>query len=301
MKILRVMVLLAACAAVAPGAAVSETTVARQALDAVLAADGAFAALSLDRGQQVAFQQYLAPGGIVFRPGPVIGRDWLATHEQPSGRLEWTAAAGAVACNGQIAVTTGPWTYENPEGGDVAAGHYLSVWRREPDGAWRVALDQGIDHAPDAAPSVSLQAALAALWPELSVRACRAGRGADALAAAERDLDAAIRAKGLAAALRRCAADGALGYRDGLPPGPLAGVAEAADAAFTEGSAATPQAVIAEAGSNLGYTYGEIVAPVQGMTPAARTIYVRLWRADGRRWRLALDMTTAIGPRPGDP
>jgi hypothetical protein len=252
--------------------------------------------MSLERGHQAAFQENLAPDGVLFRPTAVAGREWLATHEPASGRLEWRPTASVVSCSGKLAVTTGPWTYSNPESGDVAAGHYLSVWQLEPDGRWRVVLDHGIDHAPEAGPAVALQAAFAVLWPAVAPKNCRANRGAEDLAEAERALDDAIRAKGLVAALQRAAVDGAVAYRDDSPPGPIGTVGAATDGRFGEGAEAKSQFVSAEPGSNLGYAYGEINAGSRGSVPEARAIYVRIWRSDGRHWRLAIDMTTLLPP-----
>ncbi len=288
MKTSRSLVVLANLAAAVAVAA------APGALEDVLATDSAFAAMSLERGYRAAFQENLAPDGVLFRPTAVVGSEWLETHEAANGRLEWRPTAGIVACSGQMAVTTGPWAYTNTESGDDAAGHYLSVWRREAGGQWRVVLDHGIDHASSAVPAVPLATSFAALWPEAAGRNCRATSSGEALADAERALDETIRAKGLAAALQRSAVDGAIAYRDDSPPGPLGTVGAAFDTRFGEGSESRPQFASVEPGSNLGYSYGEIFARVDGSASAARAVYVRLWRSDGRHWRLALDMTTAI-------
>ncbi|NJD31373.1 MAG: nuclear transport factor 2 family protein [Gammaproteobacteria bacterium] len=266
------------------------------ALDGVMATDAAFAALSVERGQQRAFEDNLARDGVIFRPTAVNGLEWLATHEPASGRLGWTPAGGAIGCDGRLAVTTGRWTYASPDGGDAASGHYLSVWRREPDGHWRLALDHGIDHAPGAAPSIVLSDALGALWPNAGEKACRASRWRASLDEEEQRLDEAIRARGLIEALRRAAAEGALAYRDDQPPGPLAASGAANDRSFGVGSEARAQFVAADPASNMGYSYGEIASPANGSTPAARAIYVRIWRNDGKHWLVALDMTTLIPP-----
>ena len=290
MKFIRGLVLFVS---LAPAAAPAAD---REAVDAVIAADAAFAAQSLERGQQVAFQEYLAADGIIFRPNAVTGQDWLATHEQASGRLEWTPLAGAVACDGQLAVTTGPWSYSNPDSSDVAAGHYLSIWRPDSDGAWRIVLDHGVDHAANAAPSVALAATFAALWPEVKPEDCRERRGAETLAEAEHRLDDAIRGRGLAEALRMAAADGGVAYRDDVPPGPIAVALPTTDGAFAEGSEARPELVSAEPGSDIGYSYGEISSPANAAAPASRAVYVRIWRNDGKRWRVAIDMLTILPP-----
>ena len=72
--------------------------------------------------QQAAFLEYLADDGIVFRPGPVPGKEWIAAHEPASGRLEWVPVAAAVDCSATLAVSTGRWRYSNPAGGEPVAG-----------------------------------------------------------------------------------------------------------------------------------------------------------------------------------
>ncbi len=266
------------------------------ALDGVMATDAAFAALAVERGQQRAFEDNLARDGVIFRPTAVNGLEWLATHEPASGRLAWSPAGGAIACDGRLAVTTGSWTYANPDSGDAASGHYLSVWRREPDGHWRLVLDHGIDHAPGAAPAIVLSDALAALWPNGGQQACRASRWRGSLDEEERRLDEAIRARGLIEALRSAAAEGALAYRDDQPPGALAASGAANDRSFGVGSEAQARFVGADPASNMGYSYGEIASPADSSTQAARAVYVRIWRNDGKRWLVALDMTTMLPP-----
>jgi len=268
---------------------------ATEAQDAVLDADAAFAGLSAERGQQAAFQSFLASDGVVFRPTAVVGRDWLATHEQASGRLEWIPAAAAVDCSGQLAVTTGPWLYSNTEGGEPVAGHYLSIWRQEADGAWVVVLDHGIDDGRSESAPGPLQAALDALWPAAAPRPCDGKGEPKGLAKADGQLNDAIRSKGIDVALRQFAAIGALAYRDESPPAPL-GDPWPADAATVGRTVdARTQSAIASPGSDMGYTYGEIVEPAEsGEVPRIRAIYVRLWRHDGHDWRVALDMLTPL-------
>jgi ketosteroid isomerase-like protein len=270
---------------------------ASDAADAALAADGAFAAMSVERGQRAAFEEYLALDAIVFRPGAVIAHEWFATHEQGAGRLDWTPSAAAADCGGEWAVTTGPWTYSNPEGGDAAAGHYLSIWRQQPDGHWRVVLDNGVDHDPNPEPVPSLQSVFAGLWPARSGKACHGADGAAMLREAEQDLNDAVRSKGLASALSSAAAAGAVAYRDNTMPGPIA-ASGSADIAYGRGTEARSLFVSVEPASDFGYSYGVVEASSDSPSqPAVRASYVRIWCRDGRRWRLAIDMLT---PLPAD-
>jgi ketosteroid isomerase-like protein len=285
--------LLTLLAVIAPGASASD------AADAALAADGDFAAMSAESGQRAAFEEHLADDAIVFRPGAVAAREWFATHEEGTGRLDWTPSAAASDCSGEWAVTTGPWIYTNPDGDETAAGHYLSIWRRDPDGDWRVVLDNGVDHDPKARPEQSLQTVLAGLWPAGPAGDCRVAGAAARLQQAEHDLNQAIGAEGLAAALSRAANPGALAFRDDAVPGTIAAAAQA-DAAYGRGSAARSQFVSPEPDSDFGYSYGVIDAQAGGSPQStAHASYVRVWHRDGGQWRVAVDMMTPLPPDGG--
>jgi ketosteroid isomerase-like protein len=267
--------------------------------DDALAEDGAFAAMSADRGQRAAFEEFLASDAIIFRPGAVVAHDWFATHEQGGGRLEWTPSAGAADCSGAWAVTTGPWTYSSPEGDASASGHYLSIWRREPDGHWRVVLDNGVDHDPGSEPLQSLQSVLASLWPASPRSSCRIDGTAARLKEAEQNLNDAVASDGLARALAGAAAAGALAYRDDTVPGPIAASA-ATDGAYGRGSQARTQFVSVEPDSDFGFSYGVVEArSASPSQPAVRASYVRVWCLDGRKWRVAIDMLTPLGAEGG--
>lgn len=254
------------------------------------AADAAFAARAAEIGQHGAFIEYLADDAVLFRPEAVAGQQWLAAHEPAGGRLEWSPVASAAECTGRLAVTTGSWRYSNAQGGEPVEGHYLSIWRLGEEGQWRVVLDHGIDHASGAAPAIDLQAALERHWPAVPPGECTGRADARRLARAERDLNAAIARRGLAAALPRAAAEGALAYRDDAAPGLLASAVAAADAEFGPGGTAQSAGSVHETGAGLAVTHG-VIGSADG---ARRALYVRLWRRDGRRWTLAVDMRTPL-------
>jgi len=262
--------------------------------DTPLGTDAAFAAMSVERGSQRAFEAYLAADAVVFRPGPVLAREWFAAHEQGNGRLEWMPVAAAQDCSGQWALTTGPWTYSAPESGGSSVGHYLSLWRRDPDGSWRVILDNGVDHAPTDGGVPSLESAVAALWPAPRAKTCRAGDGAARLHSVEAALNQAVQSEGLPPALARVAAPGALAYRDDAMPESFEAAA-AADTVYARGSMAESRFVGTDPDSDFGYSYGVVVASGAPGAPATtRSAYVRVWRWDGGHWNLVIDMLTPI-------
>lgn len=260
------------------------------AVEDVLATDAAFAARAGDAGQGVAFAEFLAADGVLFRPEAVAGQEWLARNEAVTGRLEWWPAAAAADCSGRLAVSTGPWRYTSPAGGEPATGHYLSVWRRDDDGQWHVVLDHGIDHGPGVIPAESLQAALARLWG--TPGECRGRDATERLPRAEQDLNTGLQREGLPAALHDAAARGALAYRDDSAPLPLAQAG--GDAAFGRGSTAVAERAISVPEGDMAVTYGVL----RSADAAQRALYVRVWQRDRRDWRVAIDLRTPLPATP---
>jgi len=253
------------------------------------AADAAFASRAAEIGHHAAFIEYLAEDAVLFRPEAVRGQEWLAAHEPAGGRLEWSPAAAAVSCAATLAVTTGSWRYSNSEGGEPVAGHYLSVWRLDAQSRWRVVLDHGIDHA-GAVPADQLQAAFARFWPGAVEGKCTGRGDLDGLAEAEERLNEQVARRGLLAALQRMAGEGALIYRDDAPPGPLAGLRPDADVAWGPGTVARTVGTVFEPGTDLAVTHGILQSP-DGLQ---RSLFVRVWSREGRRWQIAIDMRTPL-------
>jgi ketosteroid isomerase-like protein len=252
--------------------------------------DAAFAALAAEVGHHAAFVDYLAEDAVLFRPEPVAGQEWLATHEPAGGQLEWQPTAAAASCNRQLAVTTGPWRYSNAAGGDPVAGHYLSVWRLQRDGQWRVVLDHGIDHDPAALPAEALEGAFARLWPVATSGNC-AGRGeARDLGRAEQAFNDRVRRAGLPRALSESAAAGMIAYRDDAAPGRVTAAWPAEDAQFAAGAVAQTAGTVFAADADIAATYGVL----QSTEGGKRSLYVRVWSRERRRWRVALDLQAPL-------
>lgn len=221
------------------------------------------------------------------------GRDWLGSHEPATGRLEWVPAAAAVDCSATLAASTGRWAYSNAAGGEPVAGHYLTIWRREPDGDWRAVLDHGIDHAAGASPSVLLAPAFDLLWPR-NVQDCAPEGSAALLADAEAKLNRSTVRRGSAEALRRRVAEGAIAYRDDGPPALLTPEWPPGEASLGMGGLAQTDGTIVTDRSDLAVTYGSIRDADAGSESGSRVFYVRVWRYVEEGWRVAIDLQTPM-------
>ena len=137
----------------------------------LVAAERAFAADASARTTRDAFLAALAPDGLVFAPGPTNGRHSWQSREDDGGKLAWAPALAEISAAGDLGYTSGPWTF-SPKGADkpVAAGHYLSVWRKAADGHWALVIDHGIGHAAQPFPETVVRRGSLAIgapptWP----------------------------------------------------------------------------------------------------------------------------------------
>ena len=125
----------------------------QNALSLLIEAERAFSKTSEEKGIREAFLTWLAPDAIVFRPGPVEGRPVYEKMDPANPAvLSWQPEFAEIAASGEIGYTTGP--YEIRPGRDAEPsgfGHYISIWKKQPDGAWRVLLDIGVQHGRPAA------------------------------------------------------------------------------------------------------------------------------------------------------
>ncbi|MEH3038296.1 MAG: hypothetical protein PGN23_17655 [Sphingomonas adhaesiva] len=102
-------------------------------------AERAFAATAHVKGQWTAFRRYAADDAVMFVPQAVRAQDWLKGRKDPPVSVQWQPATVFDSCDGERAVTTGPWT---AEGG--AHGTFTTLWVRREDG-WRWIMDHGRD------------------------------------------------------------------------------------------------------------------------------------------------------------
>ncbi len=112
--------------------------------DQVRNAERAFAATMAARDHG-AFGQHLAEDAVFFDGDkPIRGKAavvaaWKAFFERTAAPFSWEPETVEVLDSGTLAHSSGPVL--NPEGKRVAT--FNSVWRREPDGVWRVVFDKG--------------------------------------------------------------------------------------------------------------------------------------------------------------
>ncbi len=251
-------------------------------------------------GNHAAFLSVLDDRGVLFRPGPVIGKAWLRKQQPDASKLTWFPSFVDVSEAGDLGYSTGPYEWRaDAESKQVAHGHFVSIWGRR-GGAWKLWVDMGSPHAAPAEedpvfePQNSKGAGMGQAAPPFS---------AEALQNLEKEFWNAVSARGtLPAYLAYLAADARF-YRPGaLPTTDLDAIRKALEKA--KGATVWTCLGSAMAKSNdLGYVYGiserAMDLPQEpGATPIPvrkHFIFLHVWKRqpDGR-WKVALDIENPL-------
>ena len=256
----------------------------------VFQAELAFARMAEHRGIRAAFLAWLAEDAVVFTPRMVPGREHYGRQADP-GYLAWYPEAQGISASGDLAWSFGPWTYRPSRGEAVRAqGHFLSLWRKQADGRWRVQADIGVPHRAPESPIEPL-----ASWDAPS--GWRAAlKGTDAVSTLRRkeaDLSKAWAAQGGLALRPELSAEARL-----LRPGrlPMTGEAEIRRALEASGPSGPwePARLEVAASGDLGWACGETQPDGQGAT----TSFLRIWRLDAGAWKVLFDVRL---PHPAAP
>lgn len=107
------------------------------------AADLAFAAATAERGVAGWVAAFDPEGGMMGRSGRVE-HDAIAVAMTPtltSGRLAWAPIASGKS--GDLGFTVGKATFTAARPEDGWRSTYATIWRRQPDGSWKVLFDTG--------------------------------------------------------------------------------------------------------------------------------------------------------------
>ncbi len=111
------------------------------------------------RDRAAGWARHFASNGVMVRPGgniegrPAILDAMTRAFADTSFVLSWAPTAATASPDGQLGYTVGRYESRrrNPAGlVERETGSYVTIWRRDGDGSWKVALDVG---NPDPHPS----------------------------------------------------------------------------------------------------------------------------------------------------
>jgi len=273
--------LLFACVALA-GARAADVDL-EKAVGSLIAAEKAYAKVAVEKGFRDASISVFADDAVIFAPSAVNGKKfWRDAKENPV--ITWRPVFASISRSGELGYTTGPSEYrrsreaQNPDG----FGHFVTIWRKDAKGIWRVAIDVGLDHPQPQEAETEIRTEL----PTSPVPHPEA-------ASADLDKTQASFAESLkddeGDAIIDNASDDIRVYR----PGQLPAVGKAtAKKMLGKEDAKTSRAPLGAGTSNpidLAYEYGEYGSERDDVSQ--RGIYLTIWRleSDGG-WKIALDL-----------
>ena len=125
--------------------------------EVLLKADREFARATAEKGIE-GFASFLADDVVLLNGGaPVVhGRQgaidmWSGLLNDPNTSIRWEPTMAVLAESGELGYTVGQYTLtvtgENGEG-SVQKGKYVTIWRKQADGGWKVVLDGGNPDGP---------------------------------------------------------------------------------------------------------------------------------------------------------
>src|SRR5438270_8546537 len=269
-------------------------------LSSLVEAERAFARASVAKGTRAAFLENLADNSIIFHPHPVDGKKWWDAQPVRPGVLTWQPIFADVSRAGDLGYTTGPWEFreKNLEDQPVAFGNYVTIWQRQADGAWKVALDLGTSNKQPQTPAPELK--FPRDYPtnknaklETDVEAERS-----ALLKTESDFLKLLAAKRTVDSYLSYLADGARFFRmNAFPVIGKEGIRTALAAQTGMLTWQTTKTEVSRSG-DLGYTYGtyDLKAGIDGKLVESGN-YMRIWKKQlNGKWRIVLDLLNPIPP-----
>src|SRR5215510_8215204 len=247
----------------------------------------AFAKLAVEHGVRESFIAYFADDGIGFAPHPHKVKERLSNSPAPAARppltLNWAPVYGDIAQAGDLGWNTGPTLIEDtsPEKKPARHGMFFSVWKKQSDGSWRVALDLGGETPSAVAPlnapfKTYYQASGKGPTANVNVEEEIAG-----LLKVEREFLAAAKASSLGQAYRSRLSDDARIHRPGVMP--VAGADALRDWLARQ--------TMTRSG-DLGYAYGSY--ELGGAQPQ-KGYFARVWKRDSKgQWRIVIDTVSPL-------
>jgi ketosteroid isomerase-like protein len=267
------------------------------ALSTLVETERSFAKTCAEKGVRVSFLQFFAEDGIAFFPEPTKYKEAVKGRPAPDPHavtLQWEPQAGDVAASGDLGYTTGPSirTDNTEKDKPKRYGQFFSVWKKQKDGTWKVAVDIGTSTPTPASPlGVPFKESHAVATPVTKEKAMP-GRQQEVMEL-EREFSETCAKEGvLTGYLSRVGEDVRLHRENELP---IVGK----DAArfhlgtISSVSAWSPMAGEVSSAGDLGYTYGsyELKAKADDLATVEKGYYLHVWKRNSRgEWKLVADV-----------
>ena len=261
----------------------------------------AFARTAASKGVRNSFLEYLADDGVLFRPQPVNGKQYMSARPARPGLLSWEPTFAYVSRAGDLGYDTGPWEFreKGPDDKPIGHGYFVTVWKKQPDGTWKFVVDIGTSNPPPTSARPSWQPPADDVKKKKAAKKVNVESEQVALLNLDREFSRSSVAQGIVDAYLSFIADDVRFYREGAFP--VTGKEATRSALASKQGVMNWQPVKAgvSMSGDLGYTYGTYDFKGSGGEgkEAENGGYARIWRKQSHgRWKVVLDITNPAPP-----
>jgi ketosteroid isomerase-like protein len=249
----------------------------------VINAENSFAGLSRSANTRDAFMAYLSDSTIMFdgQNKPVPGISLYKDRKPNNSLLFWWPVFVGASSDGTMGFSTGPWEFSPTKDTlPVAFGYYATVWQKDKDGKWKMAVDLGIQLPPSEKSNPPLKAS-----PNYRLSAAAIRLGLAELLAMDGSYNQLLKT---ASYIKGRFSDDAHLLRSDKKPFTTPAAFVALDEKGK--SFSYSQSYGGVAGSNdLFYAYGTArISTADGKITDAK--YLRVWKVENDNWRIVLDV-----------
>ena len=120
----------------------------KEELQKIIQTESAFAQASIDRGTKNAFLEFLSKESIIFdKSTPINGLEYWQILDF-KGVSTWQPIIAEIAGSSDLGYTVGNYQFHNTSAEEKpsAFGSFVTLWKKQSDNSWKVAIDMGLPH-----------------------------------------------------------------------------------------------------------------------------------------------------------
>ena len=244
-----------------------------------------FARTASEKTIKLAFLEFLAEDALMFTPSAVNGQEYWKARPERGASLTWYPVFADVSSNGALAYTTGRGEFRPKGAADpmVYYSDFFTVWRRQPDGGYRAALDVGVSHGKPPSDDKS--------WTSPKPNDKIAGANPPSAANFINKFFDTARFKGLSKAYKTFAAGDIRLLREGKFP--ILGKKDALAAVRTKSKIDFGKRMTQQSAGDLAYVVTTYEMK-DGEKLSEKGNLIQVWKLSGDRWQIVGDVFAVI-------
>ncbi|HEX5170580.1 MAG TPA: DUF4440 domain-containing protein [Cyclobacteriaceae bacterium] len=256
-------------------------------LQSLVNTERAFAKLAKEKNTRTAFLTYLADESVTFGGGkPQNGKDQYSNRPEDESLLIWEPIYSDISASGDFGFNTGPWEFRGNRKDQeaVAYGDFVSVWKKQADGNWKLVIDLGVVH-PKPKSSDTLKTTAMPLTQITSNINSK-----DSFIKVEKDFLMAF-AKLKSPAYESLLSEEARFFRTGVEP--LTNSSDIHKLLVDQDREIEYTLIDGDVASSgdLGYVYGTVL--IKGDNRISNGNYQRIWKKENGSWKIVIDVISS--------